>query len=313
MIEFKEIGIDDKEIIQRFTLNSPHRSCNLSFSNLYSWRFLYGTRYAVVDNFLLLRLYLDDELVYFMPIGQGDLSAVLAKMIDDADRLERPFRLSHVCQLMREDIEQAMSGMFEFSDNRDYADYIYLREELATLRGKKLQPKRNHINKFKRTYPNYEYLPITKELIPECMELEVKWCKANDCSEQAGLLAEREAMANAFGRFDELGLTGGVLRVEGQTVAFTFGMPINADTFDVMIEKADTTIDGAYPMINNLFANHIPERYTYINREEDLGLEGLRKAKLSYQPHLLLAKCMATLKENIAHERAAEIFVENLL
>lgn len=129
------------------------------------------------------------------------------------------------------------------------------------------------------------------------LELEAKWCKANDCDQQEGTGNERRALIYALNHFEELGLTGGILHVNGQIVAFTFGMPINKETFGVHVEKADTSIDGAYAMINYEFANHIPEQYIYINREEDLGIEGLRKAKLSYHPETILEKYMACLKE----------------
>ena len=201
---------------------------------------------------------------------------------------------------MIESVDQGtslVSGQFGFTVDRDYADYIYLRSDLATLKGKKFQSKRNHINKFRNTYPDYKYSPITKDRIQECLELEAKWCKANDCDQQEGTGNERRALIYALNHFEELGLTGGILHVNGQIVAFTFGMPINKETFGVHVEKADTTIDGAYTMINYEFANHIPEQYTYINREEDLGIEGLRKAKLSYQPVIILEKYMACLKD----------------
>ena len=184
----------------------------------------------------------------------------------------------------------------QFTADRDYADYVYLRSDLATLSGKKFQAKRNHINKFKKTY-NYEYTPITADRIRECLDLEAEWCKVNNCDQHEGTGNERRALIYALHNFDALGLTGGILHVEGKIAAFTFGMPINQDTFGVHVEKADTRIDGAYAMINYEFANHIPEQYIYINREEDLGIEGLRKAKLSYQPAIILEKYVACLKE----------------
>ena len=183
---------------------------------------------------------------------------------------------------------------------------VYSRQGLRRLRisalrprhliRQKFQAKRNHINKFKKTY-NYEYTPITADRIRECLDLEAEWCKVNNCDQHEGTGNERRALIYALHNFDALGLTGGILHVEGKIAAFTFGMPINQDTFGVHVEKADTRIDGAYAIINYEFANHIPEQYIYINREEDLGIEGLRKAKLSYQPAIILEKYVACLKE----------------
>lgn len=302
MITFKDITPDDKGIITSYTMHSHRRNCDLSFSNLCSWRFLYDTQYAVLDGFLLIKFWADNELVYMMPIGNGDLKAVLQALIEDAHREKQPLCLLGICSDMCSELESLMPGQFLFTADRDYADYIYLRSDLSTLAGKKFQPKRNHVNRFKKNYPDYEYLPITPDRIQECLELEAKWCLANNCDQHEGTGNERRALVYALHHFDELGLTGGMIRVNGQTVAFTFGMPINQDTFGIHVEKADTSIEGAYAIINYEFANHIPEQYTYLNREEDLGIEGLRKAKLSYQPAILLEKYSACLKsEPIAH------------
>lgn len=297
MIPFKDITPADKAVITSYTLDSPRRNCDLSFSNLCSWRFLYGTQYAVMDGFLLLKFWAAGELVYMMPIGQGDLRHVLDALIDDAHHEGQPLCLLGICTDMCDELEGLMPGQFTFTADRDYADYLYLRTDLATLAGKKLQPKRNHVNKFKRTYPDYQYTPITPDRIGECLDLEAEWCLANNCQQHEGTGNERRALSYALDHFEELGLTGGILHVGGRIAAFTFGMPINRDTFGVHVEKADTSIEGAYAMINYEFANHVPPQYVYLNREEDLGIEGLRKAKLSYQPAIILQKYSACLKQ----------------
>lgn len=297
MITFKEITLDDKEIITHYTLNSPRMNCDLSFSNLCSWRFMYDTVYAEVGGFLVLKFWADGQLVYMMPIGEGNARNVLELMIDDSRKENHPLVLLGVCQYMKAELEEIMPGKFTFGCDRNFYDYIYLRSDLATLSGKKYQSKRNHINKFRNLYPDYKYLPITPDLIPECLRMEAEWCIANGCHEQEGTGNERRAIIFALNNFERLGLSGGLLHVGGKIVAFTFGMPINQNTFGTHVEKADTNIEGAYTMINYEFANHIPGQYTYINREEDLGLEGLRKAKLSYHPAILLEKSTARYHE----------------
>ncbi len=296
MISFKDIELTDKEVITSYTQNSPRRNCDLSFSNLCSWRFLYDTQFAVQDGFLILKFWAGDKLVYMMPVGNGDLKKILEDMIEDAGQEGERFCMLGVCAGMRAELEAIMPGKFHFEADRDYADYLYLRTDLSTLAGKKFQAKRNHLNKFRRTY-NYEYVPLTPDRIRECLDLEAEWCKVNNCDQHEGTGNERRALIYALHNFEALGLTGGILHVDGKIVAFTFGMPINQDTFGVHVEKADTSIDGAYAMINYEFANHIPEQYIYVNREEDLGIEGLRKAKLSYQPTIILEKYMACLNE----------------
>ena len=298
MISFKDITLADKNTITSFTMKSDRRNCDLSFSNLCSWRFLYDTKFAVVDNFLVFKFWAGEQLAYMMPIGTGDLKAILRKLIEDADKEKQSFCMLGVCSNMRVDLETTLPSQFVFTEDRDYADYIYLKSDLSTLKGKKFQSKRNHINRFRNTYPDYEYTPITPDRIQECLDLEAEWCKVNNCDQQEGTGNERRALIYALHNFEALGLTGGILHVNSKIVAFTFGMPINHETFGVHVEKADTTIDGAYAMINYEFANRIPEQYIYINREEDLGIEGLRKAKLSYQPVTILEKYMACLKSH---------------
>ena len=250
MIPFKDVTLADRDTITSFTMKSDRRNCDLSFSNLCSWRFLYDTQFAVVDNFLVFKFWAGDQLAYMMPVGTGDLKAILGELIEDARKENQHFCMLGVCSNMRADLEAILPEQFTFTEDRDYADYIYLRSDLSTLKGKKFQAKRNHINRFRNTYPDYEYTPITTDRIQECLDLEAEWCK------------------------------------------------VNHETFGVHVEKADTSIEGAYAMINYEFANRIPEQYIYINREEDLGLEGLRKAKLSYQPVTILEKYMACLKEH---------------
>lgn len=298
MIPFKDITLADKDTITAFTMNSSRRNCDLSFSNLCSWRFLYNTQFAIIHDFLVFKFWAEEQLAYMTPIGTGDMQVVLRALIEDAREENQHFCMLGVCSNMCADLEAFLPGQFIFNQNRDYADYLYLRSDLATLKGKKFQAKRNHINRFRSSYPDYEYTPITPDRIQECLDLEAEWCKVNHCDQQEGTGNERRALIYALHNFEALGLTGGILHVNGKIVAFTFGMPINNETFGIHVEKADTNIDGAYAMINYEFANRIPEQYTYINREEDLGIEGLRKAKLSYQPVTILEKYMACLKNH---------------
>ncbi|MDR3119460.1 MAG: phosphatidylglycerol lysyltransferase domain-containing protein [Mediterranea sp.] len=292
MILFKDLTLEDRQTITNYTMNSNRRNCDLSFSNLCSWRFLYDTQFAEVDGFLVLKFKAGERPAHMMPVGNGDLRRVILKLEENAREAREEFRMLGITPDMKAEIEAALPERFAFTANRDYADYIYLRTDLANLTGKKYQSKRNHINKLKKAC-RYEYRPLTAEYIPECLRLEAEWCHTNHCEEQEGMLNECRAIVYALTHFDSLGLTGGLLLVDGKVMAFTFGMPINGDTFGVHVEKAHASIDGAYAAINCEFAARIPEQYTYINREEDLGIEGLRQAKLSYRPVILLEKSEA--------------------
>ena len=294
-IPFRPITAADADLLRSFTTESKCMNCDLNVANLCSWQFLYHTEYAVVEGFLVLRFVADGHVTYMRPIGKGDLRHVLELLRADARSLGDTLRVACVCPCAQALMNESMPEAFTFEINRDKSDYLYLREKLVTLAGKKLQPKRNHVSKFKRTYPNYEYRPLTADLVPDCIRLGEEWCRTTDSGMQHAMEAEQHMIAYALQHIDELHIIGGTLFVEDKMVAFTFGARINAEAFDVCVEKADTTYEGAYAMINNEFVSRLPEDIVYINREEDLGLEGLRKAKLSYQPDLILDKMVATL------------------
>lgn len=292
-IPFRPITIADADLLRSFTMDNKCMNCDINVANLCSWQFLYHTEFAIVEGFLLLRFLLDGKVTYMKPIGKGDLQHVLVLLQDDARKMGEALRVACVCPCAQALMEESMPGSFSFESDRNKADYIYLRERLTMLSGKKLQPKRNHVNKFKRLYPNYEYRPLTADLVPDCLRLGQEWCQTNNSHEQRAALAEQHMMTFALSHIDELQILGGTIFVDGRMVAFTFGSRINANTFDICVEKADTSYEGAYAMINNEFASHLPEDIVYVNREEDLGLEGLRKAKLSYDPELILDKMIA--------------------
>lgn len=296
MIAFKRLQLEDKARIQQYTMNSSRRNCDLTFANLYSWRFLYNTEIAEYGGFLLIRFYTDGMPAYMLPVGNGDMKEVIEGMMEDAQKHGFQFQMFGVCADAVDPIEHLFPDTFEFIADRDYADYLYLHTDLTMLRGKKYQPKRNHINKFNILYPDYEFKPLTVEMIPDCIRLEAEWCKANDCRENEALEDERKSINAALEKFHELDIIGGVLMVKEKIVGFTYGAPLNHETFDTCVEKADTNYEGAYAVLNNEFAKMIPEQFTYINREEDLGLDGLRKAKLSYHPYILLDKFKMQLK-----------------
>lgn len=290
-IPFHPLTLQDKERVLRYTSGMHLQNCDLSFANLYGWQLLYQTEVAELDGFLLLRFRTQGHPAYLMPVGQGDIHCVMQALHEDACRQGHPFLMLGVSGPWLEAATRHEQIEYTLTANRDYADYIYLRQSLATLSGKKLQPKRNHVNKFRRLYPDYEYRPLTPDLVPACLRLSEEWGSARTAPDvQRSVASEHTMTGRVLANMDTLDITGGTLFVDGQLIAFTFGAPVNGDTFDVCVEKADTRYEGAYAAINNEFASRLPERFIYINREEDLGIEGLRKAKLSYYPHLLLEK-----------------------
>ena len=287
MLDFKEITLADKDWTTELMRYANLRGSEYTFANLFNWRSTYTVRIARFEDFLLVRSG-TARFHYLYPAGRGDLAAALKAMEADAEANGVAFEMYGIPEEGREKVEEIFPGRFIFKPVRDNFDYIYSRESLATLAGKKLHGKRNHINKFMASNPDWRYEPITQENIADARAMNSAWCKINNCFEKHSTL-QREACAvkSAFDHYFDLDLIGGLLRVADKTVAFTIGSPVTDDTFVVHIEKAFADIQGAYPMINQQFVQNALEGYTYINREDDMGDEGLRKAKESYRPAML--------------------------
>lgn len=295
MIDFQPIRLTDRARIEAYTLRCGLYNCDLSFANMYCWHELFGSQWAEVDGFLLIRFRIDgsESWGYMQPVGEGDFTHLLPLLESDARERGEALRLYGLTQEGAQCITTYYGSRVACFAPRATADYIYRRADLVALTGKRYQPKRNHINRFLSLYADHHFAPLTADRIDECLRLEEEWCRNRGGCHDEGVRAERRALMRAFEAFDDLGLRGGLLYVGDRLVAFTFGSPLNDHTFDIHIEKADTRYEGVFAMINRLFAQSLPEEFTYLNREEDLGVEGLRKAKLSYQPAFLEQKWRA--------------------
>ena len=199
-------------------------------------------------------------------------------------------------------LDELYPGKFQFHPDRDGCDYVYKIEDLAALAGRKYQKKRNHLNKFRQAHPNCRALPLEAHLYPAAIAMVKDWYATRlELDPQADFLLERRAMKRAFHAMEELGLEGIVLEENGEILAIGMGSRLSDDTFDIHFEKAREDVDGAYPAINQAFAAHLRDKYPelqYLNREDDMGIPGLRKAKLSYYPDHLVTKFWARLWED---------------
>lgn len=294
MIDFRPVRLEDRAAIERYTMPSDIRNCDLAFANMYCWQEVYRSAWAVVGGFLVVRFHIDGgtRIGYMQPVGPGDFAPIVPALREDAHRHGQRLRIIGLTDEGREMIRRMHIGEFAFESDRALEDYIYCADDLRTLPGRRYQPKRNHINRFVAAYPDYRYEELTPDRFDECMALEREWRRAHE-GHTSELCAEQRAMQRAFAHFGELGLRGGCIRVGDRLAAFTYGSAVNDHTFVTHVEKADTAFDGAFTIINKCFAEHLPERFTLINREEDLGLEGLRHAKLSYHPMQLQHKYAA--------------------
>ena len=291
-IAFKRAELEDKETISQYFDHHTSRSCERTFANVYLWSRQYPVTWAIVDGALVFKSQDDTHLSYAYPAGDPEnVKRALEVLFAYSRERGYPFSMYNVTPECFEQLESWYPGRFQIEYDRDSADYIYESEKLATLAGKKLHGKRNHINKFKKVYEGrWNYERMSEQNIEDCFQMQLQWRYENGCDDDPEKRGELCVTQNALRLFKELDLTGGVLRVDGKVVAFTIGEKICSDTFVVHIEKAFTNIDGAYTMINQQFVEHECMDYVYVNREEDTGAEGLRKAKLSYRPAFLVEK-----------------------
>ena len=303
MIAFRDPEIGDRQWVEERFRASGNQGCEYSFSTLFLWSGAYQKQVAPMDGFVLERLRGKLGAGYLFPAGSGPLEPVLSALEKDAAERGEPCRFFCVTPEQAERLEQLRPGQYAFQSDRDGWDYLYALDRLAGLGGKKLHGKRNHIRRFEESHPDWQVEQITMDNLAECAEMDLEWNRryrsldaAGEEAEARTRLDERHAMSRAFAHYEALGMDGLLLRTGGKVVAFTMGSPISADTFDVHFEKAYGEIQGAYPMINREFARWLQANrpgVRWLNREDDMGLEGLRKSKESYYPDRMVEKSAA--------------------
>ena len=295
---FHQLALSDREAMQAVTLPSGRRNCNYTFANLVGWQFWYYTEVCVLENTVVLRYTFDGQRAYMVCTSEALSLELIEALLDDSN--------GNLTLIGLEDSQVPQLSGFSISVEpaRDQYDYIYRRTDLATLHGRHLDAKRNHIHRFRAEHPDFEYRPLTPELFDECRRLTEIWQEEKNQNDNENenrnetINAEHRVMETIFSNWDALGMIGGSIFVDGCMVAFTYGSAVTTDTFDVCVEKADRHVEGAFAIINQQFAEHLPEQYIYMNREEDMGIQGLRRAKLSYHPEILLTYNVVHITEN---------------
>jgi uncharacterized protein len=280
---FRELLFEDKPLFDAVFTQFPPLISEFTFTNLFIWRHAYQTKISQFNHFLCLFLGQGENSFFFPPIGEGDMVKCVQALLQSFKEKEALPKMDRVPEATVAKMDLKREGLMAVF-NRDQSDYIYLTQELIELRGRKLHRKRNHIKQFKEKH-SYQYLPLSKEWIPECLQLETEWCDLRHCEAIPGLANESVAIKEAFTYFEDLGVKGGAILIEGKVEAFAFGEPLNPETVVIHIEKANPAYEGLYPLINQAFLENQWSGYPYVNREQDLGEEGLRKAKESYFPH----------------------------
>jgi len=277
--EFKDLGLEDKTVVRSFLERYPAEVCELGFGNAFIWRHYDHPRYTVINGNLCLRFEPPDEPTYFLqPVGENAIPETIATCLSSASRLSR----------IPESFASRWCKGFKCAPDRDNDDYVYASRDLIALAGKKYDGKRNRIRKFERSHA-YRYVRLTPEALPACQRLFEEWLKDKGCTAPL-IRAQQDAIQDALTHFEALEIAGGAIEVEGEIAAFSIGEKLSIDTAVIHIEIVSPRYDGLSQLINREFVKNELSSFAFVNREQDLGDPGLRRAKLSYQPHHLVEK-----------------------
>lgn len=295
MLEFKTLSLEDKTWVDELVKEEGCFSAGYSFGTIYIWNSNYRHLVARFENRMIEKLRYSDEPAFTAPIGSGSVLPALEALLEYCDSRGQRLMLRGVTERQMAAIGKECPGRFEYTEDVDFADYIYRAEKLATYSGKSLHSKKNHCNRFEAEN-DWDFVPLTRELIPACMDMMDRWTEENAQRLHKSIVYEHEALMKSFAAYEKLGFEGGVLRSGGKVVGFSMGEFCRADCFDVHFEKAYSDINGAYPMVCREFTRMLMARHpglVYMNREDDMGLESLRRSKLSYRPEFMVRKFTA--------------------
>ena len=294
-ISFKTVTLCDKPWVDELVWAENSPSADYNFGNIYIWDKHYRQLIARAGDRMLTKLRYEGKPAFVFPIGSGPLRPAIDLLRSFAAWRGYPLIIRGITDLHCEQLEKEYPSCFTYSLEENNLDYIYRAEKLATYAGKALHGKKNHCNRFEAEH-DWEFVPLTRELIPGCLDMLDVWTEENSQRLDKSVANEHDAIIRAFAAFERLGLEGGVLRAEGKILGFSLGEMCAEDTFDVHFEKAQIDINGAYPMVCRELTRMLMARHPqlqFMNREDDMGLEPLRQSKLSYKPEYLLNKYIA--------------------
>ena len=304
-----EIKLSDRQKLEEFVGAYPHETSGMSFSSIYMWSREYTYRYEIIGDFLcmagLSNFKDEEEEPFLFPVlprgGKCDrkkLAETLEELIGRFRKADRPFVMRLIPDRLREIYDEALPGRFLFIDDRSNYDYVYRVSDLAALKGKAFHGKKNHLNRFNCEYgSSCEVLPMSSSLAGEALDLVRRINEEKEVTGCERILLEGESrmLEKTLPDFERIGLEGVALRIGGTLQGFAFGGPLGKDTVVEHVEKANVAYNGIYQKLNNEFCRSLGDRYEFVNREEDMGLEGLRRSKNSYRPVRLISKCIALL------------------
>jgi hypothetical protein len=292
-IKFKPITLSDKAIFDEYFSKTEFNNAEKNFSNLFMWRNTYEYEYAIINDCLCIKGKLRDSKLPFchFPYGKCDIKDSLALIKEIIKEEANTLIIKPLLPEMKKCLEKSL-GEFTLIEDRDSFDYIYSSDKLINLSGHKLRSKRKGLKKFKAKY-DYSYEEIDLNNISEAKDFTINIIK-NTNNDQDEIIA----MEEMFNNFFELEIKGCIIRIDGEIAGVSTGEKLTEDTVVIHCERANTDFEGIYNCINQEFCQNEWSNYKFINREEDLGIAGLRQAKLTYRPDLLLAKYIAKININ---------------
>lgn len=291
MLDFKPIIFEDREKIEEYFKYLEEPFCDFTFGNLFFWSVVENTEVAFLNNFLFIRFSDEEYFYYAFPIGDGEIKNALNLIFENAKTNDKKIKFVCLNKNQTKILKENFGDKIKINKNRDTFDYIYSVEKLANLSGRKYHSKKNHFNSFKNKY-NFDFEIINEENINDCILFAQKWYEENEAT--STLVREQRVLECAFQNYFKLNLIGAIIKVDENIIAFCIGEKMyNKNIFCTHFEKADYNFSGAYAAINKLFSEFLISDFKLVNREDDAGIDGLRKAKLSYYPEILLEKYYA--------------------
>lgn len=297
-IKLKPVTIEALDVLKRYLPKGSYGDCNLSLASLITRADERQTQYAVVNDTLVIRwrAAMNEPFVWLLPIGCDCCACVLGQMEAWSAKVGEPLRLYGKLTSLVPAVQKALPYRpLSMTTKNAWWDYLYRRNDFETLAGRKLHGKRNFAKRFWTAYPHARFVPITTETLPLCRRFLDEWYGRYETLSET-MLAERKAILMAFDHFEALQLQGGLLMAGDEVFGFSYGARLGPDMFAVHIEKANRDIVGAYPALASELARYLPEEVEWLNREEDLGIVGLRKAKQDWSPKAMLEKGYVTLE-----------------
>ena len=293
MIDFRPIRPRDCSVVSPILKNSGVENCDHCFATMLVWSHRHPVEIALVEGTVFMRSFGNAHWWYLYPVGDMPREKAIQLILDDARQNNIKASIYGIDRRGAEFLQSRFDEVLEIKEDRDGSDYIYLVSDLANLPSKNYQKKRNHCSRFVRENPDYKFIVMSSENIHRAKQFEADWCLRYDCGRGRDLSSEQRGIMELLDNFESLGLKGAMIETNGEIVAMSIAAEINSRMVDVMVEKAYHDVNGAYAIINRDFAANCFSSYELINREDDMGAENLRKAKMSYFPYEIRKKYLA--------------------